>query len=153
MEEVNLQGIIEKHHTESRSIIAMMQDIQDSYNYLPQSVLEELCQKLDIPLSRAYSLATFYKAFSLEPKGKYTIKVCTGTACHVRGAPRIIEKFERELDIKNGETTKDLKFSLEEVRCLGCCGLAPVVTVGNDLYGKVTQTRVPSILKKYKKTG
>ena len=152
MQEVNIEDIISNHNAESREIIAMMQDVQDKMNYLPRNIIENLCEKLDIPVSRAYSLATFYKTFSLVPKGKYTIKVCMGTACHVRGAPKITEKIERELNIKNGETTKDLQFSLEDVRCLGCCGLAPVVTVGDDLYGKVTLTSIPRILKKYKKS-
>ena len=151
MEEVNLQEVIDNHQAEPQHIVAMMQDIQERCNYLPQDVLEELCQKLDIPLSRAYSLATFYKTFSLEPRGKHLIKVCMGTACHVRGAPRIKEAIKRELNIKSGETTEDLQFSLEDVRCLGCCGLAPVITVGDDLYGKVIHTSVPKILKKYKK--
>ena len=151
MDEVNVQEVIEKHQSEPRFLVAMMQDVQEKYNYLPHNILEELCQKLDVPFSRAYALATFYKAFSLEPRGEYPIKVCMGTACHVRGASRIVEKIERELSIKNGETAPDLLFSLEDVRCLGCCGLAPVITVGEDLYGKVTQTSIPKILKKYKK--
>ena len=152
MEEVNLQEVIEKYHAKPQFLVAMMQDVQEKCNYLPRDVLENLCERLDIPTSRAYSLATFYKAFSLEPKGKYLVRVCMGTACHVRGALRILENIERELDIKNGETTDDLQFSLEDVRCLGCCGLAPVITIGEDLYGKVTQTSIQKILKKYKKT-
>lgn len=151
MEEVNFQEVINKHNAESRFIVAMLQDVQDKCNYLPRDILENLSERLNIPLTRIYSLATFYKAFSLKPRGKYPIKVCLGTACHVRGAPRIIEKFERELNINKGENTRDLQFSLDDVRCLGCCGLAPVVTVGDDLYGKVTQTSIPRILKKYKK--
>jgi len=152
MEEVNIQEVIEKNHADPRFLIAMMQDIQEKCNYLPRDVLENLCERLDIPISKAYSLATFYKAFSLKPKGKYPVKVCMGTACHVRGAPRIVEKLERELGIKNGETTDDLQFSLEDVRCFGCCGFAPVITIGEDLYGKVKQTSIPKILKKYKRT-
>ena len=151
MEKVNVREIIKRHNEEPRFLVAMMQDIQSKCNYLPDDVLAELCKELEVPLSRAYALGTFYKAFSLEPRGKHPIKVCMGTACHVQGAPRITESLERELGIKNGETTKDLQFSLEDVRCLGCCGLAPVITVGDDLYGKVTHTAISKTIKKYKK--
>ena len=152
MKEVNLQEIIDRHNADPRFLVEMMHDVQDAYNYLPRNVLEELCKRLDVPLSRAYSLATFYSAFSLKPKAKYPIKVCIGTACYVWGASRIIEKLENELNIKNWETTKDLKFSLGEVLCPGCCGLAPVVTVGEDIHGRVKLTSIPKILKKYKRT-
>ena len=150
MFDVNVDEIIKKHNEEPRFLVAMMQDIQEKCRYLPKNALEELCRKLNVPLSRAYALGTFYKAFSLEPRGKYPIKVCMGTACHVRGATRISESLERELGIKKDETTEDLQFSLEDVRCLGCCGLAPVITVGKDLYGKVTHTSISKIIKNYK---
>jgi len=101
-------------------------------------------------LSRTYSLATFYRAFSLKPRGKYPISVCTGTACHVQGAVKILEQIQRELGIKEGETTPDMKFSVGSVRCLGCCGLAPVVTIGKNLHGKVPLARVSKILSQYK---
>jgi NADH-quinone oxidoreductase subunit E len=106
---------------------------------------------MNIPLPRIYSIATFFKAFSLKPKGKYSIHVCMGTACHVKGADKIAEKFERELGIKEGDTTPDLMFSLHKVYCVGCCGLAPVVMVNEDVNAKVTIQKVPSIIKKYKK--
>jgi NADH:ubiquinone oxidoreductase subunit E len=103
-----------------------------------------------VPLSQVYSLATFYNAFSLVPRGKYIIRVCLGTACHVQGAYQIMQGLERILNIKAGGTTEDMNFSLEEVRCLGCCGLAPVITINEEVYGSVTQSKLPKILKRYK---
>ena len=151
MEEHKVVEIIEKHESQSSALIAILQDVQAEYRYLPEDVLSLISVRLNVPMSRTYSLATFFKAFSLEPKGEHTINVCMGTACHVRKAGRILEKIERDLDVKTDGTTEDLKFSLDEVHCLGCCGLAPVVTVDEDLYGKVTLTKLPGILKKYKK--
>ena len=146
-----VDGIIQRHNADKSALIAMLQDIQLEFTYLPQDVLSHLTRSVGVPLSRAYSLATFYRAFSLKPKGRHPIAVCTGTACHVKGAVKFIEKFQRLLEIKCGETTKNLEFGLEQVRCLGCCGLAPVVTVGQDLYGKLTLTRVDQIMKQYQK--
>jgi NADH-quinone oxidoreductase subunit E len=147
MQEV--ETIIEKHQGRSSALIPILLNIQHEYRYLPEEALVMVSEKLSVPLSRIYSLATFYKAFSLKPRGKHSVSVCLGTACHVQGSTLIIEKLERDLSVKRGETTKDLSFDLEEVHCVGCCGLAPVVTVDKDLYGKVTLTKVPSILKKY----
>ena len=141
--------ILERYNYKKEFIISILQDINANYNYLPEAILRFLSQKLNIPFSQIYNIATFYTAFSLVPKGKYKINVCLGTACHVRGASKILESFKRELQIDSGETTKDMKFSLEGVRCLGCCGLAPVVTINDDLYGKLTQTQIPKIIKKY----
>jgi len=153
MELATIEGIIRQHGADRAAIIAMLQDIQQEYTYLPQDVLVHLTRTLGVPLSRAYSLATFYRAFSLKPKGRHPIAVCLGTACHVKAAGKILEKFERLLNIKTGQTTPDLNFGLEQVRCLGCCGLAPVVTVGQDLYGKVSLSRVDQILRRYQKQG
>jgi NADH-quinone oxidoreductase subunit E len=144
-----VETILQKHPKDPSSIIQVLLDIQNELYYLPREVLEHVSKSLNVPLSRTYSLATFYKAFSLKPKGKYPIAVCTGTACHVQGAVRILEQIERELSIKEGETTPDKKFSVETVRCLGCCGLAPVVTVGKNLHGKVPMAKVSKILKQY----
>lgn len=144
-----VESILQKHPKDPSSIIQVLLDIQNELYYLPREVLEHVSKSLNVPLSRTYSLATFYKAFSLKPKGKYPIAVCTGTACHVQGAVRILEQIERELSIKEGETTSDKKFSVETVRCLGCCGLAPVVTVGKNLHGKVPMAKVSKILKQY----
>jgi len=141
--------ILEKHPKDPSSIIQVMLDVQNELYYLPRDVIEYISEYLQVPLSRTYSLATFYKAFSLKPKGRFPISVCTGTACHVQGAVKILEQIERELGVKEGETTADKKFSVETVRCLGCCGLAPVVTVGKNLHGKVPTSKVSKILKQY----
>ncbi len=151
MIEAKVSEILNKYARDESSLIAMLQDLQEEYSYLPREALEQISREMGVPLSRILSLATFFRAFSLKPKGKHPIHVCLGTACHVRGGQLILEKFERELGIKTGETTSDLLFSLDAVRCLGCCGLAPVVMVGEEVHGKVTQTKVPVIIKKYKK--
>ncbi|MFB3776336.1 MAG: NAD(P)H-dependent oxidoreductase subunit E [Bryobacteraceae bacterium] len=153
MELATLEGIIRQHGAQKTALIAMLQDVQHEYSYLPADILVYLSHTLGVPLSRTYGLATFYRAFSLKPKGRHPIAVCMGTACHVRAAGKILEKFERQLGIKTGQTTPDLRFGLEQVRCLGCCGLAPVVTVGQDLFGKVGLTRVDQILRQYQKEG
>ena len=144
-----IENILQKHPKDPSSIIQVMLDVQSELYYLPRDVIEYISDSLHVPLSRTYYLATFYKAFSLKPKGKYPIAVCTGTACHVQGAVKILEQIERELNIKEGDTTADKKFSVETVRCLGCCGLAPVVTVGKSLHGKVPTSKVTKILKQY----
>jgi NADH-quinone oxidoreductase subunit E len=145
--------IIQQHHMQKNALIAMLQDVQNDYSYLPQDVLNHISRTVGVPLSRTYSLATFYRAFSLKPKGRHPVAVCLGTACHVRAAIKILEKFERQLGIKCGQTTPDLNFGLEAVRCLGCCGLAPVVTVGSELYGKVSLNKVDQIIKQFSKEG
>ena len=127
----------------------ILQDINAELNWLPPEVLMRLSQVKEIPLERILRIATFYKTFSLKPRGKYIFTVCMGTACHVRGAPRIVDRLERELSIKEGETTPDMMFTIETVRCIGCCGLAPVITCGDDLYGSVEPKKVPKFLKKY----
>ncbi len=151
MNEVKITGILGKYESDPSDIISILQDIQEAYSYLPREALKEVSKELNIPLSRILSLATFYRAFSLRPKGKHPVHVCLGTACHVRGAQLVLEKFERELDLKTGETSTDGLFSLDMVRCVGCCGLAPVVQVGEEIHGKITQTKVSGLVKKYKK--
>lgn len=153
MEPTTLEDILGRHGSQKSALIAILQDVQEQYTYLPEDVLLELSRRLDVPISRAYSLATFYRAFSLKPKGKHPVAICMGTACHVKGAVKILEKFERRLNIKCGQTTSDLNFGLEQVRCLGCCGLAPVVTVGQELYGKVTLPKVDQIIKQHQNQG
>jgi NADH:ubiquinone oxidoreductase subunit E len=151
MNESNISEILDKYEPDQSSVIPVLQDVQEKIGYLPKDILLEISKSLNVPLSRVLSLATFFKAFSLEPKGKYPIHICMGTACHVRGAKLVLEKFERELGIKSGETTQDLQFSLDEVRCVGCCGLAPVVMVGEEVHGKISQAKAPAVLKKYNK--
>ena len=151
MNDSKLTEIIEKYGNDTHAIVAILQDIQEEFNYLPKDALKRVSQELSIPLSRILSVATFYKAFSLEPKGKHPINVCLGTACHVRGGERVMDKLERELGIKRGETTEDLNFSLDEVRCLGCCGLAPVMMVGKEVHGKLSESKVVPIISQYRK--
>ena len=148
--EDKLNGIIDKYKDNPNATVAILQDIQEEYNYLPREAMTKVSKEFNIPLSRLLSVATFYSAFSLTPRGKHQINICLGTACHVRGGARIMNKVERELGIKRGETTEDLRFSLDEVRCLGCCGLAPVMVVGEDVHGKLSEDKVMSILDKYK---
>jgi NADH-quinone oxidoreductase subunit E len=143
--------IIGKYEPDQSSLIAVLQDVQEHFGYLPKDALIDVSKELDVPLSRVLSLATFYSAFSLQPKGKHPIHVCMGTACHVRGAQPVLEAFERELGIKDGETSEDLEFSLDTVRCVGCCGLAPVVMVGEEVHGKISQSKASRVLRKYKK--
>lgn len=144
-----VETILQRHPQDPGSIIQVMLDVQNELYYLPREVLDQISERLHVPLSRTYNLATFYKAFSLKPKGKFPIAVCTGTACHVQGAVRILDQIQRDLGINEGETTQDRKFSVETVRCLGCCGLAPVVTIGKNLHGKVPLSKITKILKQY----
>ncbi len=131
------------------TLVPILQDISSELNWLPPEMLMRLSELKEVPLERILRIATFYKSFSLEPRGKIILTVCMGTACHVRGAPRIVDRLERELNIKSGETTPDGQFTLETVRCVGCCGLAPVLTSGEDLFGSVDPAKVPKLLKKY----
>ncbi len=142
---------MEKYGTQKKALIPILQDIQTEFNYLPQGALIHVSQVLNIPLIDVVGVATFYKAFSLKPRGKHTITVCLGTACHVRGGPKIVEEFERNLGIKVGETTRDNEFSLETVNCLGCCAIGPVVVVDREYYAKMSIGKVKIILKRYKK--
>lgn len=131
-------------------VVGMLQEIQAKHNYLPRKDLYSLTKKLDIPLSQTYSLATFYKAFSLKPRGEFLISICTGTACHVRGTAKIVDEICRRLNVKVGETTKDAKFTLETVNCLGCCAIGPVMQINDKYYGHMTAKKVASVLEKYK---
>ncbi len=131
------------------ALIPILQEINATYNYLPENVLRYMSEKLDIPLSLIYRIATFYRAFSLKPVGKHIITVCLGTTCHVKGAPKIINGLETKLGIKLGETTEDMNFTLLTAICLGCCGLAPVVRIDEDLYSNVTLAKVPEIIEQY----
>jgi len=151
MNEEKLTEILGKYQADQSALIAVLQDIQEEFGYLPKEALQAVSKEMNTPLSRVLSVTTFFNAFSLEPKGKHPINVCMGTACHVRGSTLILEKLERELGIKTGATTEDGNFSLEAVRCVGCCGLAPVIMVGDEFHGKLSQTKVPGVLKKYAK--
>lgn len=129
-------------------LIQILQDINTEYNYLPEFALKLINEVMDIPLATIYHVSTFYTAFSLEPRGKHIIKICMGTACHTRGAPKVLDEIERELGIKAGETTKDMLFTIETVNCLGTCALAPVITIDNEYYS-VTPAKISKLLKKF----
>lgn len=131
-------------------LIHAFQQIQKEYNYLPADKLQELSRNLNIPLADVYSTASFYKHFYFKPRGKNVVCVCMGTACHVRGASKVLEKLEQEFGIKEGETTEDLSMTLETVGCVGCCGLAPVVTVNEEVVGDVGPRKVKEIINKVK---
>ena len=141
--------IIGRYDGDKETVVPILQDITDEFNWLPPDVLMRVSQEKQIPLEHILRIATFYKAFSLKPRGKHIVTVCMGTACHVKGAPRILDRLERELGVKTGETTSDMQFTLESVRCIGCCGLSPVITIGDDLYGKVNPVEAAAILDKY----
>lgn len=128
-------------------LIHAFQSIQKEYNYLPEDVLNALSKKLDISLSDVYSTATFYKHFYFKPRGRNIVCVCVGTACHVRGAGKVLEKIEDSFGIKQGETTPDLSLTLETVGCVGCCGLAPVVTVNEEIFGDLSVKKADEIIK------
>ena len=145
-----LPALIEKYQNESGTVIGLLQDIHEEYGYLPEDILEQTAKDIDVPLSTLYSLATFYSSFRLEPMGKHHICTCVGTACHVKGAADILSTFERELGIKMGETTADKLFTLEAVMCIGCCGLAPVLKVNENVHGLMTKKEVPKLIKKYR---
>lgn len=144
-----VESILDNYQRDEGMLVSILQDIQAEYNYLPEEVLVEVSQSLGTPLSQVYSVATFFKAFSLEPRGRYLINVCLGTACHVRGAVKVLEAIERELDIKTGDTTKDLKFTLETVNCVGACALGPIVIIDGGYHGQMKTDKVKALLKSY----
>ncbi len=131
------------------SLIPLLQDVQNIYGYLPESALQDISFFVDLPLSRVYGVATFYNQFRLKPLGKNVIRVCRGTACHVKSSANILFALETELKINAGETTRDKNFTLETVACIGACSIAPVININNDYYGRVNIKEIPKILKKY----
>ena len=141
--------VIDSFSGDLSQLIGILQDIQANFNYLPREALVRVSERLEIPISQVFGVATFFKAFSLKPRGRHQINVCLGTACHVRGGARILGKLERDLEIEAGGTTEDLRFTLESVRCLGCCSLGPVVVIDNDTYGRLNQERVTKLLDQY----
>ena len=144
-----VDAILEKYTDPAGMVIGVLQDVQDEFNYLPEDALTYFGRKSEIPLSRLYGVARFFNAFSLEPRGKHIIRVCLGTACHLKGGPRIADAIGRELGIQSGETTEDGLFTLERVNCLGCCALAPVVEIDGNVHAGVTVGKIPSILAQY----
>lgn len=141
--------ILERYGRDRTQVISILQDIQDRRRYLPEEALTYVAQALGMPRSQIYSLATFYRAFSLEPRGEHTILVCTGTACHVRGAPRLVEELCRRLQVAPGGTTADGKFTLETVNCLGACALGPIMVVDDRYYGEMSPAKLDAVLAEY----
>jgi NADH-quinone oxidoreductase subunit E len=144
-----IDQIIEKHYSEASSLIQVLLAIQSENHWLPKEVLQRVSERLQVPLSRTMQIASFYKAFSLVPKGRHEVHICMGTACHVRGAKRILETVEDLTGIKSGETDVDMKFSLETVNCLGCCALGPVIEINGKTHGKISISETEGVLKSY----
>jgi NADH:ubiquinone oxidoreductase subunit E len=157
MPQVDMQKVeplLEQFEDRRSNLIPILQDIQEAYRYLPQDVLRKVAQKLRVPLTDVYQVATFYRCFSLTPRGKHVIQVCLGTACHVRGAPRVLDRILRDLRMSAPGTSSDMQFTVETVRCIGCCGLAPVARVDNaNTHPHLTQNKVGGMLKKYAEKG
>ncbi len=145
-----LRIILDEHKAKEGTLISLMQDINEEYKYLPEEVLREVSDELDIPISRFFSLATFYSCFRLEPMGKKHICVCVGTACHVRGAPLVVDTIERGLGMKSGETSEDGEYTLDSVNCVGACALGPLVTIDGEFFGHMDQKKVKKLLNEEK---
>jgi len=147
---MELDTIIEEQfNRDKENLIMILQEIQKKYNYLPQASLIYLSEKIGVPISTIFGVGTFYSTFSLEPRGKHIISVCLGTACHVRGAEKVRDRIQESLNLQDGQTTEDMLFTLESVRCLGCCSLGPVVRVDDDIYGRITSDMAGKILENY----
>lgn len=148
-QEKELRAVIQKHKDQKGALMPVLQEAQEIYGYLPIEVQTIIAEGLDIPLEEVYGVVTFYAQFSLYPKGQYKVSVCLGTACYVKGSGDIYDRLQQRLGIQGGQCTPDGKFSLEACRCVGACGLAPVMTVNEDVYGKITPDDVDEILAKY----
>jgi NADH-quinone oxidoreductase subunit E len=144
-----MSAILDKYNNDKGHLIAILQDVQAEYNYLPREALYYVSNELEIPLSQVYSVATFFKGFSLKPRGRHTIHVCMGTACHVRGAMQILEQIQTEIKTDCDGTSEDGKFTLESVNCVGACALGPLVVVDGEYSGQMTVNKVKPLLEKY----
>ena len=149
MDNDKIDLIIDKHKCEASSLIQILLEIQSENHWLPKEALERVSKKLKVPMSKIQHITTFYKSFSLVPKGRHEVHVCMGTACHVRGAQRVLDTVQDQIGIKPGETDVDLKFSLETVNCLGCCALGPVVVVDGEYHGNIVPAQLEDVLKTY----
>lgn len=141
-----LEAILARYPAEEASLIQVLQDVQRAYNYLPCDVLVKVAETLQVPLAKVFSVGTFYKAFALSPQGRTVIKVCTGTACHIRGATQLVDELERVLKVKPGETTDDLAFTVKTVNCVGACAMAPVLIVGETYHGNAKAAKLAGYL-------
>jgi NADH-quinone oxidoreductase subunit E/NADP-reducing hydrogenase subunit HndA len=144
-----LQELLEDYKAKEKYLIPILQEAQEEYGYLPKEVLRDIAGFLRLSFSQVYGVATFYSQFHLEPRGENIVRVCMGTACHVRGGEDILEKIQDELGIEDGETTENLQFTLESVACIGACGLAPVIMVNDETHGRLTPEQVPEIIEEY----
>ena len=149
MEIEKIDQIIDKYEAEAGNLLQILLELQSSNNWLPKEVLKRVSERLEVPLTRIRHITTFYKAFSLVPKGRHKVHICVGTACHVRGASRILDTVEEATGIKPGETDMDMKFSVETVNCLGCCALGPVMEIDGKTHGKMSPAQTANILKNY----
>jgi NADH-quinone oxidoreductase subunit E len=154
MDKEQIQKVVEEvvapWEKKEGNLIMVLHQIQNRFSYVPREISFEVAKRLDIPLARIYEVITFYHYFKLEPPGKHIVSVCLGTACYLKGAPTIIEALKNTLGVKPGETTPDKQFHVQIVRCLGCCGLAPVMTIGEKVYGKVNPDAIPQIISEYR---
>ena len=149
MDNGKIDKIMDKYPSDASSLIQILLDIQSENRWLPKKVLKKVSKKLNVPLNRIQHIITFYKAFSAVPKGRHEIHVCTGTACHVRGATRVLNTVEDHTGIKPGETDQDLKFSLETVSCVGCCALGPVMVIDGEYHGNMAPAKTEDVLKNF----
>lgn len=147
---IQLEGLFAEYKGKKGALIPVLQKAQNLFGYLPEEVMAAIAKGLDLPLSQVYGVATFYSQFHLKPRGKNIIRVCLGTACHVRGATKVFDKLQQELGVEKGGTTEDLMFTLEGVACIGACGLAPVIMINDDTHGRLTADSIPEILAQYK---
>lgn len=144
-----IDKIIDQYGLQQKGLIPALLDIQSEYHYLPEEAIQRVSERMNVPMIQVYQVASFYKVFSLEPRGKHIITVCMGTACHVRGSGMLVDQVERILDIEPGETTRDMQFTLEEVNCLGACALGPVMVIDGKYYGKMTVNKIEKTIQKY----
>lgn len=144
-----INEILARYPDRKGNLISILHEVQSEFNYLPEDALRYISRRLDIPVTRLYAIATFYHFFSLKPKGRHTVNVCLGTACHVKGSERVLRAVELSLDVMEGETTTDMRFTVGAVRCVGACSLAPVMVIDKETHGKVNPKQVPKILSKY----
>lgn len=151
MEKAKVDQIIDRYNADASSLLAIMQDVQDELRYLPREAMKQISDRLDIPMTHVYQMATFFESFHLEPRGKHICTVCMGTACHVRGAPKLVDQLERDLKIKSGGTTEDLNFTIEEVNCVGACALGPLVIIDGEYHGNMTSNSLSKVVEKMKK--
>ncbi len=145
-----VEALLHERPLRSDELIAILQEIQERFHYLPEEALRAVSRRLRIPLTQVFHVATFYNCFSLEPLGEHLVQVCLGTACHVRGASRVLDRLLRDLKLPEPGTTKDYEFTVRTVRCVGCCALAPVVRVDANTHPHLSQAKVPGLLKKYR---